>query len=108
MDEKKKDKEIQDIKDRENVSKALSITRQDFGDYFTAYEEKFGELHCPLCQNSKWAIMPRDDDKQYTAILTIPLPMVSGRGMWVYPLICAECGYVVHFAANHVASKIKG
>lgn len=108
MDEEEKNKENQDIIDRENISKALSVTRKDFADYFTAYEEKYGELHCPLCKTSKWGIIPREDDKEFTAILTIPLPMVSGRGIWVYPLICSECGFVVHLAANHVASKIKG
>lgn len=91
-----------------HMQKALSITREEFAKYFEGVESKFGELECSMCKTSMWVVPSRDDDPDLMAVLTLPLPLSHGRGMWVYPVVCKECGYMTYFASSHVAAKIRG
>ncbi|EPK7664745.1 hypothetical protein MOV73_003765 [Raoultella ornithinolytica] len=94
--------------DNENIRKSLSVTSEELSNYIGAYEETLGDMVCPLCRTSVWAITGRTDSTEHTAILTVPIPMVAGRGMWVYPIVCVECGFVAMFSTNHVSSRIRG
>lgn len=85
----------------------LSISREEFGNYFREMEEKFGEMECPLCKKTLWGLPPRDESQKHPAIITLPLPNSAGRGIWAYPVFCVECGYIATFVAQHVAKKIK-
>jgi len=92
----------------ERMQDALSITRHEFAKFFEDFESRCGELVCPMCRTSMWLVPSREDNPELMAILTLPLPLSSGRGMWVYPVFCKECGYLSNFASNHVAAKIRG
>lgn len=89
------------------ISLELSISRDEFSNYFRVLEEKFGEMECPLCKKTLWGLPPRDDSQEHPALITLPLPNSAGRGIWAYPIFCVECGYIATFAAHHVAQKIK-
>ncbi|AYN25740.1 hypothetical protein D8682_01310 [Buttiauxella sp. 3AFRM03] len=102
--ESDKDKDVDDI----NSTRSMSVTREDFVEFFTKYEKKHGDLVCPLCQSSVWGLPSREDSPEHLAIVTLPIPFSPGRGMWAYPIICKECGYIVTFAANKVSAVIKG
>lgn len=91
----------------ESTLRALSLLKKDFGNYFQKFEEQFGEMACPLCKKTVWGIPPRADDNNYPAIVTLPLPNTGGRGIWAYPVVCVECGFVATFAAYHIVNKIK-
>lgn len=106
MDNQLDDEEKKHTK-RSDVNLERSITRQEFGVYFNALEEKFGEMECPLCKKKLWGLPPRDDNQDYAALVTLPLPNSAGRGIWAYPVICVECGYIATFAAQHVAKKVR-
>ncbi|WP_312740489.1 hypothetical protein [Cedecea neteri] len=106
MEDQSEDKINKEGKDMVDMSK--SITKKDLAGYVTQYEEKHGDMICPLCRTSLWGIPPRPDNPEFAAIITLPLPNTSGRGIWAYPLVCVECGYVASFATNHVSSKIRG
>lgn len=93
--------------DNHNVVNSLSVTKDEFIQYFTRYETEHGELLCPLCKKSEWAVASRDDSAEHMALVTLPIPMRPGRGAWVYPLYCNECGYMVSFMSNLVSKKIK-
>jgi len=101
-------KEAKEAKDADRVSKAISITKEELAEYFRKFEHDYGEFACPLCKHKTWVVTSRPDDADHPAILTFPIPLVHGRGMWVFPVICQECGFVASFAANKVALKIKG
>lgn len=90
-----------------DASLQRSITREEFVNYFSAFEEKFGEMECPLCKNKEWGIAPRDDNQEYPALVTLPLPHSAGRGFWAFPVFCAECGYIATFSAHHVTKIIR-
>ncbi|EPY5319844.1 TPA: hypothetical protein M2P23_002391 [Klebsiella variicola] len=90
------------------VTMSLSVSRKELSEYLHKYEEKFGEMHCPLCKKTVWGILPREDSPDHAAIVTLPLPNFGGRGVWAYPIMCIECGYIASFATNHVAPKIRG
>jgi len=102
------DVETMEQEDNKRIELALSVSKADFVDYFTNFEAEFGELSCPLCKNTTWFISSRDEESALPTILTIPLPFSPGRGMWVFPLTCNKCGFVVTFDTNFVTSKIKG
>lgn len=106
MDSQPEDNESK--QDHENTVRSLSIRRSEFGDYFCAIEARVGEMACPLCKNTVWGVPPRNDNVEYAAIVTIPLPNVAGRGIWAYPAVCVECGFIAAFASNHVSKKIRG
>ena len=94
--------------EHEAVEKALSVTRADIAEYFTSFEKQHGDMLCPLFKTSLWAITPRIDSDEHAAIITLPLPNASGRGVWAYPIICSGCGYIIHLSASFVVGKIKG
>jgi len=108
------EQEVKQIKNEQkenalaHMQKALSITRKEFVKYFEDVESKFGELECSMCKTSMWVVPSRDDDPDLMAVLTLPLPLSHGRGMWVYPVVCKECGFLAYFASSHVAAKIRG
>lgn len=97
-----------ELRASERMQDALSITKHEFAKYFEEFESKCGELQCPMCRTSMWIVPSREDNPELMAILTMPIPMSNGRGMWIYPVYCKECGYVSSFASNHVAAKIRG
>ncbi|MGF2440022.1 hypothetical protein [Enterobacter ludwigii] len=106
MDENKKDNV--EKQDESNISRALSIRMEEFGDYFLSKENKHGEMVCPLCRGTVWGIPPRFDAIEHPALVTYPLPNSSGRGIWAYPLICSGCGFIATFSAFDVSKKIRG
>lgn len=87
--------------------RSLSISRKEFKDYFNGLEEKFGEMVCPLCKTTAWGVPPRSDSNDHPAIVTLPLPNSTGMGLWAYPVVCMECGFIVNFATNHVSARIR-
>ncbi|WP_308537725.1 hypothetical protein [uncultured Kluyvera sp.] len=101
--ENKNEKQIQS-----SSLRALSVSRSEFHQYFLDFENKFGEMACPLCKKTLWGVPPREDSQDHPALITYPLPNSAGRGIWAFPVICMECGYIATFAANHVSGKIKG
>ncbi|ELI9009172.1 TPA: hypothetical protein ACNVSH_001566 [Klebsiella aerogenes] len=102
------DDDIESFTDNKNVERSLSVTSKELSDYVGEYEAKHGDMVCPLCRSTVWAITGRRDSSEHAAILTVPIPLEAGRGMWVYPVICVECGYVATFSTNHVSAKIRG
>lgn len=104
----KSPEELQKEIDTNNTNNCLSITKDDFAEFFTKYEKINGDLTCPLCKNSTWAISSREDSAEHIAIVTLPIPRNFGRGIWAFPIYCNECGYMVSFMANLVSSKIRG
>ncbi|WP_145055719.1 hypothetical protein [Mixta calida] len=95
-------------KDEDAVLRALSIQRKEFGEYFEKLEEKYGDIHCPMCKQTLWGVPPRFDSSDHAALVTLPLPNSSGRGVWAYPVVCVECGHISTFAAHHVSKVIRG
>lgn len=101
-------KQLEAEKSNEDVEIARSVSHQEFLDYFNACEAKYGELACPMCKTSLWIVSPQEGDSLQPLMVTLPLPMVRGVGVWSFPVFCSECGYTVMYNTNHVARKIKG
>ncbi|HBW7357706.1 TPA: hypothetical protein NES34_001825 [Klebsiella pneumoniae] len=89
------------------ITMSLSISRKEFAEYIHELEASYGEMQCPLCKKKVWGILPREDSPEHAAIVTLPLPNFGGRGVWAYPVMCMECGYIASFATNHVSHKIR-
>lgn len=92
---------------QDKISAALSLTRDKLADYFVSFESKHGDVICPVCRCSSWAILSRPETENSPAVLTIPLPMTQGRGMWIYPIMCSGCGYILSFSCNYIVNKLK-
>ncbi|HEI9850470.1 TPA: hypothetical protein SLN67_003533 [Serratia marcescens] len=107
INEQKNDKE-KEANHKKLLERAESVTHAELAEYFTSFEKKHGDLPCPLCKTSLWAMPPGNEDHFRPLLVTLPLPFSNGMGVWSYPIFCTNCGYTVLFNTNHVASKIKG
>lgn len=105
--DEKNDKQSEVKQDPTAVERSLSITRSEFAAYFCKLEDEHGEMSCPLCRNTQWGIPPRTDNADYAAIVTLPLPNISGRGIWAFPVFCSKCGFIAQFSTNHVSRIIR-
>lgn len=101
-------KEPQQYDPNDSVGIARSITHQEFIEYFNSCEKKYGELACPMCRTSLWVVSPQDSGSTQPLMVTFPLPMVQGMGVWSFPIFCSECGYTVLYNATYVSRKIRG
>ncbi|MET3814536.1 hypothetical protein [Pantoea sp. UYEF8] len=82
----------------------LSATTQDFKDFLKSFEKDGKDLQCSCCGGSHWEINSNPNDKEKPVIITLPLPMISGSGVWAFFVICSTCGEIKLFNTNKVAT----
>lgn len=82
----------------------LSTTMEDFKDFLKSFERDGKDLQCSCCGSTHWEINNNPNDKNKPVIITLPLPLISGSGVWAFFVICATCGEMKFFNTNKVAA----
>lgn len=88
------------------VETVLATTIDDLSLFLKSFDKEDHDLVCSCCQGIKWEINGRPNDKEKPVIVTLPLPMVDGAGVWAFPITCTKCGEMKFFHTHKVAAWI--
>lgn len=87
--------------------KVLKVNISDFVDYIDAIERKNGDIKCMACGETVWEISKSELDEKKPELLSIPLPLMPNRGLWVFPLMCSSCGLIINFESTKVVEALE-
>lgn len=82
----------------------MSTSIDDFKFFLQSFEKDGHDLTCSCCKGTSWEINSAPNDKNKPVIVTMPLPLVSGSGVWAYYVVCNTCGEIKLFHTNKVAT----
>lgn len=75
------------------------VTLKAFKNYLHDLESNFGEMICPTCTGSLWNIPVSPNDTSHPNVVTFPMPLNAGYGVWAFHVICDRCGQMRFFEA---------
>lgn len=101
MEEVKKTNVI--IRDSKEVTE---ITFDIFQSYLSDIEKEFGEIKCSECGSHLWNILRSPNNQNSPNVVTLPMPLSPGMGIWAFHISCNNCGSMRFFEASHVVEKI--
>jgi hypothetical protein len=81
----------------------MSTTIEDFSRYLNSFN-KNNHVKCSTCGNVEWEIFANPNDANKPVIVTLPLPMTEGAGIWSFYLMCKNCGEMKLINTNKVAA----
>lgn len=62
---------------------------------------------CSYCGQSEY-LVPKSPKGDSAALITAPVPNVTGLGAWLYMAICPNCGHTTFFHAHIVTALMDG
>lgn len=101
-----------DIADKNNneIRDPLEITKVTF-DLFRFYldglEKECGDIKCSECGNHMWNIFRAPGPEDKPNVVTFPMPLSPGMGMWAFPISCSKCGSMRFFEASIVVDSLR-
>ncbi|HDG1697560.1 TPA: hypothetical protein PFE29_004453 [Kluyvera ascorbata] len=97
-------------KTNNEIRDPLEITKVTF-DLFKFYldelEKECGEIHCAECGNHLWNIFRAPGPEAKPNVITFPMPLSPGLGMWAFPISCSKCGSMRFFEASIVVDSLR-
>lgn len=91
-----------DVRDPVEITQ---ITFQLFHYYLDELEKECGDITCSECGNQMWNIFrspPKEGEDEKPNVVTFPMPLSPGIGMWSFPIACSRCGSMRFFEASAV------
>ncbi|MFQ6288185.1 hypothetical protein ACLMPM_22740 [Yersinia enterocolitica] len=86
---------------------ALEVTMDLLGDHFLSIKNNRNGIFCSVCGSNEWDLHPSPTDKNKPVIVTLPIPDADGIGVWVFYLICKNCGGMKFVNANKVVKSLQ-
>lgn len=91
------------IKDGEINQKDIThVTLQHLKNYLLDVYRQRGDLNCPCCKSNIWTFHPSPEDPEKANIVTLPMPLSKGLGMWAFPVTCSSCGFMILLEAAKI------
>jgi len=91
--------------DKINIAEiVLSTTIEDLTNFLKSFEKDDHDLKCSCCKGSRWEINSNPNDKSKPVIVTMPLPLINGSGVWAFYVVCYTCGEIKLFHTSKVAT----
>lgn len=83
------------------------VTVHLFKEYLHTIEQQYGEMICPTCKGSLWNIPISPNDSEHPNVVTMPMPLNAGFGVWAFHIICDQCGNMRFFEAATTIDSLR-
>ncbi len=82
------------------------ITTKILMQYIHDIEARSGDIVCPVCHSTEWLVPTSKSDTEHPNVVTMPLPLQPGIGMWAFPVTCITCYNMLFFETSLVAKEL--
>ncbi len=86
---------------------AKKVTVDDLGNYLLGVKNLKNGIFCYICGSNEWDLHRNPEDREKPVIVTLPLPDKEGLGVWVFYMMCKNCGGMHFINANKIASWLE-
>lgn len=93
-----------------NIRDPLEITRvtyELFKFFLDELERECGDITCSECGNQMWNVFKAPGPEEKPNVVTFPMPLSPGLGMWSFPISCSKCGSMRFFEASIVVDMLR-
>ncbi len=66
-------------------------------------KDKWGDPECPLCSGNDWKIQ----SQVFMTIENLPTIISNGNGIYVVPVSCCDCGYMMFLNKRIVKEQME-
>lgn len=93
-----------EVRDPAEIKK---VTFDLFHLFLNELEKECGGIKCSECGHSLWNIFRAPGEEERTNVVTFPMPLSPGVGMWAFPISCSKCGSMRFFEASIVVDTLR-
>lgn len=93
-----------EVRDPSEIKK---VTFDLFKFYLDELEKECGDIKCSECGNHLCNIFRAPGPEEKPNVVTFPMPLSPGMGMWAFPISCSKCGSMRFFEASTVVDSLR-